>query len=310
VPTPLGRDVPKGRTRDDSAQTPEVSLTWHWTCEYRGPMLWQSTVLPESMALSFASLVTLGGIMDDPTISQPHGYEGATEHEVAVAKPPWYKRGWVKAVALVLLGVVLGSAIASTSDPRDSAEYKALTQDVERTRTQLQSTEDESASSQDELSSTQDELASTQAELSSAQDELSSTKAKLVEVVGDLPAREKAVEKAEAAAKSRQEALDQREADVRAAAEAVAEREQAVGAAETEIANNTIPGEGVFQVGVDMQAGLYRTSGAADCYYAVLADANGNNIKSNNITSGPATVTVAAGDYFETSRCADWILQQ
>ena len=60
-----------------------------------------------------------------------------------------------------------------------------------------------------------------------------------------------------------------------------------------------------------MEPGFYKTSDRRGCCYAVNADANGNgnNLESDNITSGPATVTVSAGEYFETAGCADWILQ-
>ncbi len=60
-----------------------------------------------------------------------------------------------------------------------------------------------------------------------------------------------------------------------------------------------------------MEPSFYKTSDSEDCCYAVNPDANGNGNGngSDNITSGPATVTVSAGEYFETAGCADWILQ-
>lgn len=51
---------------------------------------------------------------------------------------------------------------------------------------------------------------------------------------------------------------------------------------------------------------MYKTPGMTTCYHAVNADANGNNVMSNHITDGPATVTVSSGEYFETRGCADW----
>jgi len=206
-------------------------------------------------------------------------------------------------VAALLLGIILGSVSAGEADPKVSPEYQALNTELEDARA-------ESSSAQDELSATQDELSAAQDELSATQDELTSTEAEMEQIAGDLPAREDAVKEAEAALDQRDEALSKEAADLRKASSAVARRERAVGTVEKEIASNTIPGDGVFQVGVDMQAGLYKTSGAADCYYAVLGDPNGNDIKSNNIVSGPSTVTVAAGEYFETQGCADWVLQQ
>lgn len=244
---------------------------------------------------------TRGAVSDPglaPASASPSAEPEQSREQSAPAntKRPWYKRGWVMAVAALVLGLIIGAAGAGSADPMDSPEYQALSQDLQDTREQLQSTEDD--------------LQSTEDELETARGEVSSTEADLEELTGDLPAREKAVEKAQAALDKRADALDMAEADVRKAAKAVAKREQAVGNVETEIAENTIPGEGVFQVGVDMKSGSYKTTGSADCYYAVLGDPNGNNIKSNNITSGPATVTVSESEYFETSGCADWVLQQ
>ena len=181
----------------------------------------------------------------------------------------------------LLLGMIIGGASAGTADPRDSADYKTVVQDLDQTR--------------EELDSSEDELASAEADLE--------------DIAGDLPAREEAVAQTEIALKECEEAVAKSESEVRKASAAVARREKAVGIVEKEIANNTIPGDGVFEVGVDMKPGFYKTSGAAGCYYGVNGDANGNNIKSNNITDGPATVAVAAGEYFETQGCADWILQ-
>ncbi len=182
----------------------------------------------------------------------------------------------------MVTGLVIGAASAGVADPQDSAEYQTLNQ----------------------------KLSETQADLDDSQDELAATEKELQQVAGDVPAREKAVVDAEDALKTREKAVAKSEAGLRRAEKAVSRRERAVGIAEKQIANNTIPGDGVFEVGVDMKPGTYKTGGSGNCYYAVLADANGNNIKSNNITAGPATVSVVAGDYFETTRCADWVLQR
>lgn len=188
-------------------------------------------------------------------------------------KPKWYRRTWVLVALGLLLGIGFGAAGSST-DVTTTAEYKDQVSKVEDAESAL-------AEAEAELESTQDELAT---------------------VAGDLPAREEAVTQAE-------EALDVREVEVQTAEKAVEEREKAVGATETRIANNTVPGDGIFRVGTDIKAGTYRTAGAPDCYYGVNGDANGDNIISNNITSGPAVVQVSPGQFFETSSCAEWVLQ-
>ena len=235
-------------------------------------------------------------------------------------RTPWYKRGPVSGVSFLLLGLAgvfflflglaMGATVAvATANPEDSTEYQALAQDMKDTQTRLQLSEGELDGSRERITTTHDQLTATRDELTSTEDDLSSTEAELVNLVADITEREKAVEKAEAVVQARRADLDRAEAGVRSAAKAVAKRERAVGTAETRVAQNTIPGEGTFEVGVDMQPGLYKSSGATNCYYAVNADANGRQIKSKNTTSGPTTVTVNTGEYFETSRCAEWILQ-
>lgn len=196
-------------------------------------------------------------------------------------KPPWWKRTWVVAVAAGLLGIGIGGASAGSADVTTTPEYKSIAADLDQAN----------------------------ADLDQAKDDLADTSAELEEIAGDLPAREDAVEDAEAELEQSRAKLDKREKELERAEASVAKREKAVGVIEKEIEANTIPGDGVFEVGVDMKAGAYKTSGSTDCYYAVNGDANGNDIKSNNITSGPATVTVNSGEFFETQGCADWVLQ-
>lgn len=70
-------------------------------------------------------------------------------------------------------------------------------------------------------------------------------------------------------------------------------------------------GEGVWEVGVDIAAGKYKTTGSDGygCYYARLKTGDGSlgDIIDNNDTDGPATVTIKSSDgYFDTSGCAAW----
>jgi hypothetical protein len=70
-------------------------------------------------------------------------------------------------------------------------------------------------------------------------------------------------------------------------------------------------GDGVWEVGVDIAAGKYKTAGTDSygCYYARLQHNDGSisDIISNGFGQGPVTVTVKDSDgYFETSGCVDW----
>lgn len=217
----------------------------------------------------------------------------------AIAKPKWYRRTWAIVSASVFLGLVLGSAaVAGTTDPTTSTQYKGVVKQRDEVRQQLEQTSAE-------LEAAESDLATTELDLEAAEDEI-------VSIQGDLPAREQALEKAEAKLERAQRALGRRADAVTAKEKSVVKRERAVGIVERRIEANTISGDGVYEVGVDIRAGTYKSAGANGmCYYASNGDANGSNILSNNIVEGgaPAVTTVAAGTFFETSGCGDWVLQ-
>jgi hypothetical protein len=71
-------------------------------------------------------------------------------------------------------------------------------------------------------------------------------------------------------------------------------------------------GEGKFVVGTDIAPGTYWTTGKSghhDCYWERLKDTNGTtaSIIANNLTPGPATVTIDKTDgAFQTRWCNTW----
>lgn len=69
-------------------------------------------------------------------------------------------------------------------------------------------------------------------------------------------------------------------------------------------------GDGIFVVGKDITPGTYRTRiASSSCYYARLSGFSGNldEIIENNITDGPAVITIKATDKgFESKRCGTW----
>lgn len=185
----------------------------------------------------------------------------------------WYRRTWVIALATALVGLGVGAASASP-DVTTSKEYKAVVAQRDRAKDQVNG---KSA-------------------------ELTKAKADLEAIAGDLPAREAAVKKAE-------QDLAGREAEVKSREAAVTKREKAVSATEQVIEDNTLTGDGVYEVGVDIKPGRYKTAGAPGCYYAVLNSSDTTDIADNNNIDGPATVTVRQGQYLELSGCDDWVLQ-
>lgn len=207
------------------------------------------------------------------------------------SKPRWFKRTWFVATVAGLLGIGVGAASMSTQDVTQTPEYQAVAAEQEDTASAL--------------SGKEQELAASQAEVAELQVKLTELQTKLTDVEGTIPAREQAVTTKEAQLKTREAAVTASEKDVR-------KREKAVGIIEREIEANTIPGDGIFQVGKDMKAGTYRTSGSSGCYYAVLSGLGGalSDIVDNNNIDGPAIVRLSSGRYFEVHNCAEWVLQR
>jgi hypothetical protein len=103
---------------------------------------------------------------------------------------------------------------------------------------------------------------------------------------------------------SHEKDLDDREAALVTRDAAVAAREAAVTTVEAAVAANTIPGDGTYIVGTDVQPGTYRSEGGSSCYWARL-NATGDDIIDNNLASGPAVLTIQAGDgLIKVNNCA------
>jgi hypothetical protein len=123
-----------------------------------------------------------------------------------------------------------------------------------------------------------------------------------------LAADEATLDERTSAVKQREDTVKARENAVKGRENSVKGRENAATKQERTVARNTI-GEGDWAVGVDVQAGTYRTTDAvsADCYWEINSDANGDNIVANDIVAGGRpTVTLENGQYFSSSRCGDW----
>lgn len=204
------------------------------------------------------------------------------------SKAVWYKRSWVIAVAAGVVGTMLGAASSGASDVTHDPKYKAI------------------ASKLDDKA---DDLASAQDQLDAAGDEIDDLNTKVQTIAGDLPALQAQLKRDQAQLTKDQGALADKAADVAAADKSVTKREKAVGIIEDTIAANTIEGDGLFKVGDDMRAGTYKSSGSTGCYYAILNSTDTSDIADNNNIDGPAFVTLSEGQYFETERCADWVLQ-
>lgn len=66
--------------------------------------------------------------------------------------------------------------------------------------------------------------------------------------------------------------------------------------------------DGTYEVGVDIAPGKYKTPGSEFCYWGRLRHNDGSlgDIINNDLGAGPKTVTVKAGEYFDTKNCGTW----
>ena len=112
----------------------------------------------------------------------------------------------------------------------------------------------------------------------------------------------------------RQEAdLESREGDLRTQQEELTKREQDLEARERDLGTSSGSdsiGNGVFEVGTDVQPGTYETDGPDDpelpCTYRVSSDEDGDDIISSEVSDGPGTVILEDGQYFTSEYCLTW----
>ena len=140
-------------------------------------------------------------------------------------------------------------------------------------------------------------------------------RAQVVEVEGERDrarAASKSLEGQVSQLKANEDTLAKLALDIEAEEKALAEREAAVTVTEQQVAANTI-GEGTWTVGVDVEPGTYRTQEpvTGSCYWAIFrSGTNKGDIVQNDIVKGGSpTVTIGAGQDFETSRCGSWVKQ-
>lgn len=219
-----------------------------------------------------------------PAPAPPSG--GPTSEDfVPVKTRPKIKLPWLYValgtVAGLLVGIGIGLIPYLSQDVAQTSEYVALHNELQQANTAL----DKARDGNSELESS---LADAEASLETLQEETEILRAD----VDEIDALEKALDK-------REQELEERETEV-------SDREDQIAATEIQIDTDTIPGDGLYEVGEDIPAGKYKTTGKVGCYYAVLNSTDTHDIAHNNIVDGAGTVTVKKGDYLELSRCAEW----
>ena len=111
----------------------------------------------------------------------------------------------------------------------------------------------------------------------------------------------------------REAELESREGDLRTKEDELKQREEDLAARELEDPSGTGDGtieNGVFEVGVDVEAGQYATEGSDDpdlpCRYRVSEDEEGIEIITSEVSDGPGTVVLEDGQYFTSEYCQSW----
>jgi uncharacterized coiled-coil protein SlyX len=208
-------------------------------------------------------------------------------------KPPFFRRTWVVAIVVAVLALVVGTVVGMrATDAKSSPEYKAQAD-------RLATVESELAFAKASVGDAEETMANAEKTAGEAQDQLD-------KILGRLDERRAALKKRGIALSKAIRALDARKAKLKAKAADLREREDIITAAEEVLAVTTVPGDGSYEVGVDIAGGLYRSAGRAGCRYTVFGDAQGDEVLIDNTTAGAASVSLRTGTWFVTRGCADW----
>lgn len=207
----------------------------------------------------------------------------------ATGGPPRKRRRWpwvIGIVATLVFGFSLGAAGSTAPEP------EIVTETVTETVTEEVEVEVEPADLQEQRDAADDR----DGEMDARETELEEWAEELESQESDLVTREEEFAADQEAEESEEETVSEEEAS----------EEQAPG--------STIPGDGVFLVGDDVQPGTYRSEpGVWGCYWARLSGTSGefHDIITNGfVDDGQALITVSETDVaFETSGCGEWSQQ-
>jgi multidrug efflux pump subunit AcrA (membrane-fusion protein) len=211
-------------------------------------------------------------------------------------RPRLYRRTWVVATGTAILALALGAVVGIRgADATKSPEYRAQA--------------DQLAAAESELAFAEASLGDAREEQADAEDTAAGARDRLDTLLGQLAERRGALKKREAALKKRSTALDRRAAALKKKAADLLEREETVTAAEELLEDTTVPGDGSFEVGVEIERGLYKSPGRRGCHYTVFGDEERTDILLDNTTPDSASVSLRDGTWFVTQGCAQWTRQ-
>jgi hypothetical protein len=228
----------------------------------------------------------IGPVPPAPTPTKPEpGRDGAVESSPTARRASALRRAtrWAPLAGTAVLAFVAGAAAEYLTAPdyTETAEYAAVQDRVADREASLDERERDLEKFEDDVAAIDDRTA-------------------------DLDRREMDLDTREAGLDARSDDLDTRSGELDA-------REEAVTSAEVAVEAGTIPGDGIFLVGTDIQPGAYRgnAAGNSDCYWARLSGTSGDfdDLTANGIPQGPTVVTISSSDVaFETTSCGEWHL--
>lgn len=192
-------------------------------------------------------------------------------------------------VLLSIVGSTVGLVLGATAGfylGSDDAEVALLSRDRAKLEDLAGTLEEERAA----LESERDLFGAENAELQLLADRFDEREARLRAGAERLDDRA-------AALKKREKRLEARAADVRqATAELRSEQERI---------QQTSIRDGIWQVGVDIEPGLYRSQGGANCYWALLRSADTQAIINNGGFAPNQTLRIDS-PWFQTNDCGRW----
>lgn len=202
--------------------------------------------------------------------------------------------------AVALASLMLGFLFGYSATRPIQTELDALKAENSAAVDTSESLRDTSDSLRDEVAGLEEEIE----RLSGENEQLNGENEQLETQVDQLDERELELDQREAGLDSRETGLDDIEAGLDA-------REEDLTQTEAEIEANTIPGDGIWVVGDEIQPGVYKAQGSGSgCYWARLNSLDGFDIISNHFGSANVSVEIHSGDAaFETSGCGSWVKQ-
>lgn len=211
-------------------------------------------------------------------------------------KSKWYTSKWFIGVVVFAVGVGIGTASSVQA-----------AEDLEVANGRIAGLEGNVQAARQKMSDLKSEVTASQGFVDAA-----NVRADQAEVVARKTIEQEFQQKfadRDAKLDSRGAKLDSREAGLDATAATLDRREREVSGLERSWEANTIPGDGIFVVGPDIEPGLYKAEASSGCYYARLRSMGGglNAIITNNNVDGPLAITVESTDAaVELSGCGEF----